>query len=467
MFLLAESTNRPMHVGGLAVFERPEGGDPYELPRLFAAAVERGEAAPLFRKRARRSLTSLGQWGWEDVAEIDLDYHVHRVAVPSPGGVDELMALVSWLHATPLDRARPLWELHLIEGLADGRHAAYVKMHHSLADGVSAMRLLHRALSADPDRRDMPTPWEPPYLDEHVRDDRAAADDQGLNDEGSNSPALDLLALPGAAIRMARDVAGEVVGLVPTLAETVDRAVNHRGGSLTLAAPESVFNVAVGSARRFAAGSWPLERLRLVAKHADATVNDVVMAMCAGALRRYLGEHDALPDESLVAMVPVSMRADPASGDSGNKIGSLSCDLSTDLDDPADRLAGVRDQMRDGKDAMAGRSGVQVLAMSALGAAPLALGMLVGTHGPVRAPNVMISNVPGPREELYWNGHRLDALYPLSIPVDGQALNITCTSNGEQISFGLTACRDAVPHIHTLPAHLGAELDALERAFGL
>ncbi|MDG3011118.1 wax ester/triacylglycerol synthase family O-acyltransferase [Rhodococcus sp. D2-41] len=461
MFLLAESANRPMHVGGLAVFDPPDGGDPDELPRLFAAAVERGAAAPLFRKRARRSLTSLGQWGWEQATEVDLDYHVRRTAVPAPGGMDELMVQVSWLHATPLDRSRPLWELHLIEGLADGRHAVYVKMHHALADGVSAMRLLHRALTTDPSRRDMPTPWEPAQA-------HAPAGDAGTGSGDATSwQAPDLLVLSGAAVRMARDVAGEVAGLVPALAETVDRAVNHRGGALTLAAPESVFNVPVGSARRFAAGSWPLERLRLVAKHADATINDVVMAMCAGALRRYLDEHDALPEQSLVAMVPVSMRADPAGGDTGNKIGSLSCDLATDLADPAERLAGVRDQMREGKAAMAGRSGVQVLAMSALGAAPLALGMLVGTRGPVRAPNVMISNVPGPRDELYWNGHRLDALYPLSIPVDGQALNITCTSNGDQISFGLTACRDAVPHIHTLPAHLDDELGDLERAVGL
>ncbi|MBS4729030.1 DUF1298 domain-containing protein [Mycobacterium sp. SM1] len=223
----------------------------------------------------------------------------------------------------------------------------------------------------------------------------------------------------------------------------------------------------MGTSRAFAGCTFPIERLRLVAKHADATLNDVVLAMCAGALRRYLLAREALPAVPLVAMVPVSLRAAEnvgARGDvPGNKIGTLMCALGTHLADPAERLAAVRASMREGKAALAGRSQLQVLAMSALGAAPLALAMVLGrAPGTPRPPNVMISNVPGPAGPLFWNGARLEALYPVSVPVDGQTLNITCTSVNGQMSFGLTGCRRAVPQIGALADLLGRELDALD-----
>jgi WS/DGAT/MGAT family acyltransferase len=227
-----------------------------------------------------------------------------------------------------------------------------------------------------------------------------------------------------------------------------------------------MLNVPIGAARRFAAGSWPLERVRLVAKLADATINDVVLAMCSGALRTFLDALQALPDGPLIAMVPVSLRGEQPDNQAGNEIAVLMCNLGTHLDDPAQRLTTVRDCMREGKDAMRTLSRTQILAASALGAAPLALRVL-GIGGPVRPPNVMVSNVPGPTAPLHWNGARLNALYPLSIPVDGQALNITCTSTSDEIGFGLTACRRSVPHLQPMLDHLDTELGALEQAVGL
>jgi diacylglycerol O-acyltransferase / wax synthase len=224
-----------------------------------------------------------------------------------------------------------------------------------------------------------------------------------------------------------------------------------------------VFNVPISRARRFGAQSWPLERLRLIAKHADATINDVVLAMCSGALRSYLHARDALPDAPLVAMVPVSLRGEDRSEQGGNRIGALMCNLATHLADPARRLETVRTSMHEGKQAMRSMSRAQTLASSALGVTPLALGML-GVPGPIRPPNLIISNVPGPDAPLYWNGARLDALYPLSFPVDGQALNITCTSTDREISFGLTGCRRAVPGLADMLDHLDDELDDLEMA---
>lgn len=460
MFLLAESENCQMQVGGLALFSPPEGGRASDVREMFVAAVGRDEVAGFWRKQARRSVTSLGQWGWDPGGEVDLDYHVQYSALPQPAGMAELWALVSWLHATPLDRDRPLWEMHLIEGLADGRYAVYIKIHHALADGVSAMGMLRAALSADPGRREGPALWEP---------DGLASEPAPASPRGG----LDLLRLPSWAVAKAWGTAREAAGLVPALTGTLERALRHRDGPLSLAAPRTMLNVPIDGARSFTGRSWPLERLRLVAKHSEASVNDVVLAMCAGALRSYLTSKGALPWAPLVAMVPVSLHGTRPEGgrggtaDAGNKIGSLTCGLATNLADAGDRLAAVQAGMRDGKSALAARSQLQVLAMSALGAAPLALGMLVGHHRLLRPPNVMISNVSGSPAPLYWNGARLDALYPLSIPVAGQALNITCTSTDDTIAFGLTGCRHAVPGLGAMTGHLDDELRLLERAAGI
>ncbi|MFC4602863.1 WS/DGAT/MGAT family O-acyltransferase [Rhodococcus kronopolitis] len=451
MFLLGESREHPMHVGGLALFAPPEGGDADDVRAMLDAALAGGAVSPVLRKRPRRSLTTLGQWGWEEGVDVDLGHHIRHSALPQPGGIKELLELVSRLHAHLLDRNRPLWEMHLIEGLADGRFAVYTKIHHAVTDGVSAMRLLRSTLSEDSGERGMPAPWEPLVRDRPAPVPAAATD--GLN----------LLDLPGAAVSAVRGA----IGLIPTLATTVDRARKSRGGSLSLAAPKSILNVPIGGARRFAARSWPIERLRLVAKAGDATVNDVVLAMCSGALRSYLAEREVLPVDPLVALVPVSLRREGKESKSGNDFGLLSCNLATDLEEPAERFEAVRKTMGEGKEEMSTRSSGEILAMSALGAVPLVLGVLLGELAPIRPPNVMISNVPGPGMPLYWNGARLTALYPLSIAVDGQALNITITSTDDEIAFGITGCRRSVPPLAPLLGCLDAELGALEVAVGL
>lgn len=453
MFLLGESRDQPMHVGGVALFEPPEGADAHAVRVMLDAALARGEVAPLLRKRARRSVTTFGQWGWEAGVDVDLDHHVRHDALPAPGGITELMDFVARLHSGLLDRSRPLWEMHLIEGLTDGRFAVYMKIHHALADGASAMKLLRSTLSEDPGTSGMPALWEPLVRE---RGSLRLVPDSSTTIAGP----LDLAAV---AVRAARGVAGEISGMLPALTGTLDSARRRGGGPLSLSAPKSMLNVPIGGARRFAARSWPIERLQLVAKCADGTVNDVVLAMSSGALRTYLNDQGALPEDPLIAMVPVSLRDKGQKSKAGNDIGVLMCNLATHLTHPTARLETVRDSMREGKDAM---RTAQILAMSALGTAPLALAMY-GLGGMIRPPNVMISNVPGPRKPLYWNGARLSALYPLSIPVTGQALNITCTSTDDEIAFGLTACRRTLPPLTPLLENLDDELGALEHAAGL
>jgi diacylglycerol O-acyltransferase len=445
MFLLGETREHPMHVGGLQLFAPPDGADALDVRAMFDAAIEENVVAPLFQKRPRRGLSTLGQWGWEQDAMFDLEHHVRRNALPRPGRVLDLLALCSRLHSSLLDRHRPLWELHLIEGLADGRLGMYFKVHHSLVDGVGALRLLSRSLSTDADERDMPPPWAP-----RERRPRTAA--------ASTSPA-----------REASSLLGDTLGLGPALARTLRRALNEQSGTLSLVAPKSMLNVPITGARRFAAQSWPIERIRRVGKASGTTVNDVVLAMCSGALRAYLLSMDALPEAPLIAMVPVSLRGEEAKGDGGgNSVGSVMCNLGTHLDDPGQRLAAVSESMSQGKEALRSMSPLQIMAMSALGVGPIAVWPLLRLTGMVRPPfNLVISNVPGPREPLHWNGARLDGLYPLSIPLEGQALNITCTSYSDEIAFGLIGCRRSVPSLQRLLTHLDEEIEALELAVGV
>lgn len=447
LFLLAESREHPMHVGSLQLFEPPDGAESHDVTAMFEAALtEFPEVAPLFRKRARRSITSLGQWAWEPDKQFDIEHHVRKNALPQPARVRELLTLGSRLHSSLLDRHRPLWEMHLIEGLADGRFAVYFKSHHALVDGVSALRLLSRMLTEDPTDLNVPPFWAP-----RERTPRSSREHESSN-----------------ALHSALSIAGDVAGLAPALARTIGRGLNEQGGNISFSAPKTMFNVPVTGARRFAAQSWPIARIRQVGKAADATVNDVVLTMCSGALRTYLQNENALPDAPLVAMVPVSLHGEESGGDGGgNSVGVVMCNLGTHLDDPVERLGTVHQSMLDGKEAMEGMTQLQVMAMSALGVSPLALYPLLRLDGKARPPfNLVISNVPGPRKPMYWNGARLDGLYPLSIVLDGQALNITVTSYSDEIAFGLTGCRRSVPHLQRLLTYLDDELSALENAVG-
>ncbi|GLW95749.1 WS/DGAT/MGAT family O-acyltransferase [Actinokineospora globicatena] len=438
MFLLGESREHPLHVGGLQLFELPEGAGPDYVGELHRALLAADDIHPLLRRRPRGPVSTVGQWVWTDDDRLDLEYHVRLSALPTPGRVRELLELVSRLHGSLLDRHRPLWEAHLVEGLRDNRFALYTKVHHALLDGVSALRLLQRSLTTDPAVRDPRPPW---------------ANREDERPEVTTRPRTGV----GAVLR-------DIAGLGPAFARYANEVFRAQTATLPFAAPRSILNVPITGARRFAAQGWPLARVRAVGEKAGATVNDVMLAMCAGALRRYLLELDALPERPLVAAVPMSLRGgDDSAG--GNALGMILCTLATDLADPADRLAAITESTRSGKDVYRGMSQLQVTALSAIPFAPLALGLLPGA---VRltppAFNLMISNVPGPTEPLYWNGARMLGVYPVSIPYEGQALNITVTSYNGSLEFGLTGCRRTVPHLQRLLTHLDTELADLESA---
>jgi len=486
IFFLPESREQPMHVASLQLYQLPADAGPGWVGDLHERWVASGEVRSLFRRRPERSLRTFGAWNWAVDDEVDLDYHVRLSALPGPGRVRELLALVSRLHATPIDRRRPLWELHLVEGLEGGRFAIYTKIHHALLDGVAGMRLLGEVLSEDPGERTPPlwaprgerggstigasgvdtapgaTPGSGPF-DDSSRGSRPVDPVEGAEGDSGATPA----GVPGWPASLAR-VAGELVGLGPAVGRRVARMlteVDHQ----PLLPPRTILNVPITGSRRYAAEGWPLERIRRVAKAAGGTVNDVVLAMCASALRDYLSELGCLPDDPLVAMTPVSLAPRGSAGgrDGGNAVGAIVCDLATELPDPLERLERIQASMRRGKQAMSGLSPLQALALSALQVAPLAVCALPGLVGVLPQPfNLIISNVPGPRRTLYLDGARLLGLYPLSVPVHGQALNVTCTSYDGSLDFGLTGDRRALPHLQRLLVHLGAGLGALEAAVG-
>jgi diacylglycerol O-acyltransferase / wax synthase len=443
VFLFAESREHPMHVGGLSLFKPPEGAGPEFVREFTDALIANDEFQPTFRKHPATIMGGITPMAWAIDDEIDVDYHVRRSALASPRRVRELLELASRLHTSLLDRHRPLWELYVVEGLDDGRFALYSKMHHALIDGISAMKLMQRTLSVDPDDREVRAMWSLPR--------------RPRPESGGSSPLRSL-------VKAARSVAA----LAPSTVKLARAALIEQQLTLPMAAPHTMFNVKVGGARRCAAQSWPADRVLSVKRAAGVSFNDAVLAMCAGALRYYLLERNALPEAPLIAMVPVSLRSKEDADSGGNMVGSILCNLATDVEDPAQRIEAIGQSMRANKKVFAELPRVQVLALSALYMAPLTLAGVPGFISSTPPPfNLVISNVPGLAEPMYYGGARLDGSYPLSAIPDGQALNITLVNNTGNLDFGLVGCRRSVPHLQHLLTHLESSLKDLERAVGV
>lgn len=444
MFLMVETREHPMHVGGLQLFRKPDGAGEDYLRDLRRSLLESDNMRGVFRRRPGTPVNTVGHLRWAVERELELDYHFRHSALPQPGRIRELLELTSRWHSTLLDRHRPLWETHLIEGLRDGRFAIYSKIHHALMDGVSALRHLQGTLSDDPSDLDCPPPW------------------------GTRGQAAGNRERRGSLLNTAGKTFGQFAGMAPAAAKVAREAFREHRLTLPMQAPRTMLNVPIGGARRFAAQSWPLERVRAIASASGTSRNDVVLAMCAGALRDYLIEQSALPDAPLVAMVPVSLRRRDAGEASGNNIGALLCNLATDLADPGDRLAEISTSMSNGKKLFSQLSPLQTLLLSGINVAQLGVSAVPGVVSNTRPPfNLVISHVPGPRSQMYWNGAALDGIYPASVLLDGQALNITLTSNGDKLDFGITGCRRSVPHLQRLLNHLDTALAELEGAAGV
>jgi WS/DGAT/MGAT family acyltransferase len=467
MFLYGESREQMMHVAGLMPFTPAPGSSPDHMRELMNELRSSATVcAPWNLKLKTPDLLWNPLQSWIHEPHVDLEYHVRRSALPSPGDERELGILVSRLHGHHVDLHRPPWEVHLIEGLERGRFAWYIKIHHSLVDGYTAMQVLTNALTSDPDERERPLFFAIPPRERAPRPTTAApgagagaapgdAGEAG-GSRGINYPEL------LAAVREQYGASKTVVRALINIVQS-SRAGDHELVS-PLEAPRCVLNARISRSRRFATQSLPTERIRALAKAAGGTVNDVVLALSGASLRTYLLEQNALPSAPLIAMLPVAIRARDELG-GGNAVGAILATLATDVADPAERLARIIASTARAKQQLQGMSKAAILQYSALLTAPSMLQMIPSTAGHLRPTfNIVISNVPGPDRPLYFRGARLEASYPMSIPVHGQALNITCSSYAGMMCFGFTGCRDTVPHLQRLAVYCGEALSELEHA---
>jgi len=451
-WVLTEARATPNHVGGLLQFRLPDGAPRDFLRNLMAEFRGHREFQAPWNRRLKYPLSVNPMPVWVEADDIDLEYHVRHAALPWPGGERDLGELVGRLQSTPLDLSRPPWECTIIEGLDGDRFALFIKVHHSLIDGVSGMKLLQRGMS--PDRRKslrMPPFWASGF-------ERAAPPERA-------APAPTFSNAAAAAAHVLRGQAQTVPQLLAAFGKMLKRIGDPDEGMVVpFDSPRSVLNGRVREKRRFATQQFPLERLRTLAKAADCTLNDVVLAISGGALRRFLQERDSLPEKSLTAGVPVSVRPKDDEG-AGNAITFIIATLGTDIADPADRLRAISASVRHAKEHIQSLPKQAMEQYTMLLMAPTLITMLSGIGGRTRPMfNVTISNVPGPDKPLYFRGAELVATYPASIVTHGQALNITCQSYAGSMNFGFTGCHSSVPSLQRLAVYSEGALQELETA---
>ena len=457
-FLLGESRETPMHVGGVNLFTLPKGVDEQKFLHGLAAELRSDEnlQAPFGDRIKTGRLGLAGPVYWEPDTALDLGYHIRHSALPKPGRYRELFSLASRLHATLLDRSRPLWEIHLIEGLQDRQFALYSKYHHAAVDGARSMHLTNSMYSTDESTRSQGSPLS---LDSQNRYREKLRQSQPV--EYSDAELRNV----AEALKETFDSGVHVYSAL----KHVTRGWMGSGGALALPwrdVPRTSINTKVDGARRFVAQSWPFARIRGVGRALDGTFNDAVLAMCAGALRLYLQQHNELPEQSLKAMVPVSLRRE-GDIDSSNAVGAISADLATNIADPLKRFAAIQASMVAGKELFKGMKPNEAALMLQLLQAPGLLLMPLGLMSRFPPYTTVISNVPGPRQPMYWNGARLDGIYPASIVTEGVALNITLVSYDQNVDFGITACRRSMPQVQRLIDYLEQSLQELESVAGL
>lgn len=449
-FLRMESKRTPMHVGGLLTFRLPEDAPRDFLRDLLEQMRQQPFMPAPFNSRIAKSRLRRIAPAWEET-EIDIDYHVRHSALPYPGGERELGVLVARLHSHPLDMTRPLWECHLIEGLEDNRFALYFKAHHCAVDGMAAMRMVRSWLSTDPENPHGPAIQIPP-------EDTATESD----DEAPQPSRLDKLKRP---VKFAGNQIRSLGELVKTLRKMSVKGQSG-GTRAALATPRSLFNVRITQQRRLGTQILDLGRIKAIGAATGSTVNDVCLAICGGAIRRYLLEQEALPDKTLMASVPVGL-ARP-NGKAGNAVAGFVCPMGTDEADPRKRLELIHEVTTRSKEQLMEMSPTALAQFAMMGLSPLILGQMTGTLAKIPPFfNVTVSNVLASKERLYLRGAELEAMYPMSILFDGYALNITLVGYTDRVAVGFTGCRNAIPSLQRLAIYTGDALTELEHAFGV
>jgi diacylglycerol O-acyltransferase len=452
-FLYLESGAQLMHVCGVIVLDPATIPGGYDFDSFKQELAKRVSGIAMFNRKLKFVPGGIDFPVWVTDEEFDIDRHVHRLAVPSPGGDRELSDVAGHLAGIPLDRSRPLWEMHVIEGLANGKIAVFSKMHHASVDGVSGSNMISYLCSLEPDA---------PPLDSgsgSANDLQRAPSDLELVSRG-------VLATVTKPWQLARLVAPTA----RTLVVTSRRARKGTAMAAPLTAPRTSFNGTITGHRSIAFTDISLDTIKEIKQAVPgATVNDVVLALSGGALRRYLQDRGELPDASLLASVPVSVRSESKRA-GRNQVSSIFCRLGTDIEDPLERITGMSTANAHAKDHHKAVP-ADTLQEWAEFAAPRTFGLAVRMVSDLRlaekAPvihNLVISNVPGPPVPLYFVGCRIDALYPLGPVFHGAGLNITVMSNNGEMHIGAIACRELMPRVWDLVDQFPIELEAMKKA---
>ncbi len=473
VFLYMENANSFGHVSSLSVYETPNPGyKPYEA-FLDQIQARLSDLEP-FRRRLVAVPFDLDHPYWINDPNFDLDFHVRHIALPAPGNSEQLGLQVSRIIGRPMDRAHPLWETYVFEGLENGDFAILTKVHHSTIDGAAGVELLTMLLDAHPD-----APAYHPATHDWVAD--AVPSDLEILGRTLSNFVRQPARLVRFQTRMVRDfaamtrsnglgqVAGAVQGLARILVPSRSRGAERDAApdAPSRSAPATPFNKSITAHRRFAFRSVPLDDIKTIKLALGCTVNDVVMAVCAGALRRYLLAHDALPGDPLISMVPVSIRTGDEADKWSNRVSGLFCALPTNEADPRERITKVHQSMMDAKgqfDLIPAEMIVEIAQMAppALATRAMRMASRLRISDRMNPPvNLVISNVPGPRAALYLAGAKLKHYYPVSTVTDGQGLNITVQSYLDTLDFGLVSCRELVPDLWDLVDYCVDEVNAL------
>jgi diacylglycerol O-acyltransferase len=457
-FLYLETPSHHMHVSMVAMFDASTVPGGYSFEKVRSVIEERLPLIRMFRRRLVEVPFRLHHPIWVDDPNFDLDYHVSRIGAPAPGGIEELCELASDFTSRPLDRSRPLWEMRIVEGLRDDRIGVLAKVHHSTVDGVSGAEVMVHLfdLEAAPEAKAPPPDAEPPSPERVPTD-------------------LELVSFATwSLIRTPFRIAAQLPRTIRSLVDVVRGRRGSEGPSAPtpFAAPRTSINAASTPHRTVAAVTLPFPDVKAVKRALGCTVNDVVLALCSGALRRYLDERGELPVQPLIAVVPISVRDDsPAFG--SNQVSAMFTSLATDRADPVDRIEAIAAVTRAAKKEHR-TIGAKMLQDWAEFAAPAlftrasrlysSMG-LADRHRPIH--NLVISNVPGPPFPLYLAGAKLELLCPLGPVMEGAALNVTVISYMDNLDVGLIACRETVPGLWGLARHFHDALDELKTVAGV
>ena len=471
-FLAVEDARTYGHVGSLAVYDPSTApGGTMEIGDVCRLVSERLHLLPPFRWRLVQVPFGIDLPYWVEDPAFDLDFHIRDSAVPPPGDDRQLAETVARIFARPLDRSRPLWELYLIHGLQEGRVAMLTKLHHSMVDGVSGNEILGVLLDPSPEGKEIP-PAPPGEAGERVPGDLEMLG-RGLLGV-PRQPLRALRSLPTALPNLTDLPGANAFPGVPQLTGAMSRLRSLAGGQedsgilevTTARAPKTSFNGPVSPHRRFAFGSLSLDAVKRLKNELGITVNDVVVALCASAVRDWLLDRDELPEDPLVAMIPVSVRTEEQMGTFGNRVSMMIVPIPTNVKDPRKRLMQAHEYLRNAKenhqalpaDLLTDATAFIPPAVMAR-AARTTMDILGRTRPPI---NLVISNVPGPRDPLYCAGAQMQANFPVSVVVDGVGLNMTVMSYRDHVDFGIIADRDQIDDVWSLMDGTAAALDELE-----